>query len=97
MGIGHALTEYLPLYEDGPGNGEWNLHRYQLPRASDVAVWTQTAAVLPALSDTDPPKGMAEVTAIPIIAAIVNGIAHATGKRFRALPVTADKIREALA
>jgi CO/xanthine dehydrogenase Mo-binding subunit len=97
MGIGHALTEYLPLYEDGPGNGEWNLHRYHLPRASDVAVWTQTAEVLPALSDTDPPKGMAEVTAIPVIAAIVNGIAHATGKRFRALPVTADKIREALA
>ena len=33
MGIGHALHEYLPLYEDGPGNGTWNFNRYTLPRA----------------------------------------------------------------
>ena len=43
MGIGHALHEYLPLYEDGPGNGSWNFNRYRIPRASDVAVWKQPA------------------------------------------------------
>ena len=96
MGIGHALHEYLPLYEDGPGNGTWNFNRYHLPRASDVAVWTQTAEVLPALSDTDPPKGMGEVVMIPIVPALVNAIAHATGHRFRDLPVTPEKIREVL-
>ena len=42
MGIGHALYESLPLYENGPGNGTWNFDRYYLPRASDVAVWRQT-------------------------------------------------------
>lgn len=31
MGIGHALMEELPLYEDGPGNGTWNFNRYTLP------------------------------------------------------------------
>ena len=41
-GIGHALYEELPLYEDGPGDGTWNFNRYHLPRGSDVAVWTQT-------------------------------------------------------
>jgi CO/xanthine dehydrogenase Mo-binding subunit len=97
MGIGHALHEHLPLYEDGPGNGTWNFNRYRLPRGSDVAVWTQTAEVLPPLSDTDPPKGMAEVAMIPIVAAIVNGVTHAIGHRFRTLPVTPDKILEALA
>ena len=97
MGIGHALHEYLPLYEDGPGNGTWNFNRYHLPRGSDVAVWTQTAEVLPPLSETDPPKGMAEVAMIPIVAAIVNAIAHAIGHRFRELPVTAEKIQEVLA
>ena len=97
MGIGHALLESLPLYEDGPGNGTWNFNRYHLPRAKDVALWTQTADVLPPLSDTDPPKGMAEVVMIPIVAAIVNGIAHATGQRFYSLPVTPEKIQEALA
>jgi CO/xanthine dehydrogenase Mo-binding subunit len=97
MGIGHALHEYLPLYEDGPGNGTWNFNRYQLPRASDVAVWTQSGEVLPPLSETDPPKGIAEVVMIPVVGAVVNGIAHAIGHRFTDLPVTPQKIQEVLA
>jgi CO/xanthine dehydrogenase Mo-binding subunit len=96
-GIGLALHEWLPLYEDGPGNGTWNFNRYHLPRGSDVAVWDQTAEVLPPLSESEPPKGMAEVAGIPIMAAIVNGIAHAIGHRFRTLPVTPDQILEVLA
>jgi CO/xanthine dehydrogenase Mo-binding subunit len=96
-GIGLALHEELPLYEDGPGNGTWNFNRYHLPRGSDVAVWTQTADILPPLSDSEPPKGMAEVVMIPIIAAVVNGIAHAIGHRFRTLPVTPGQIQKALA
>ena len=95
-GIGLALHEELPLYEDGPGDGTWNFNRYHLPRGSDVAVWTQTAEILPPLSDGEPPKGMAEVVMIPIIAAIVNGIADAIGHRFRTLPVTPDQIQKAL-
>ena len=97
MGIGHALLEELPLYEDGPGNGTWNWNRYRLPHAADVAVWKQTAEVLPPLSDSDAPKGMAEVVMIPIVPAIANAIAHAIGKRFYATPITAGQILEALA
>lgn len=97
MGIGHALHEYLPLYEDGPGDGTWNFNRYQLPRASDVAVWKQTADILPALTESDPPKGIAEVVMIPVVGAIVNGIAHAIGHRFTDLPVTPQHIQEVLA
>ncbi|MBB1201433.1 xanthine dehydrogenase family protein molybdopterin-binding subunit [Enterobacteriaceae bacterium 89] len=96
MGIGHALHEYLPLYEEGPGNGTWNFNRYHVPRASDVAVWKQTEDILPALSETDPPKGMAEVVMIPVVAALVNAIYQATGHRFRDLPVRAENIREVL-
>jgi CO/xanthine dehydrogenase Mo-binding subunit len=97
MGIGHALYEHLPLYEDGPGNGTWNFHRYRLPRAADVAVWKQTYEVLPPLTDSDPPKGIGEVTMIAVVPAIVNAVAHATGHRFTDLPVTPAKIKEALA
>jgi CO/xanthine dehydrogenase Mo-binding subunit len=97
MGIGHALHEYLPLYEDGPGNGTWNFNRYQLPRAKDVAVWNQTGEVLPPLTESDPPKGIAEVVMIPVVGALVNGIAHAIGHRFTELPVTPQKIQEVLA
>ncbi len=96
MGIGHALYEDLPRHESGPGNGQWNLNRYHVPRASEVAVWKAEGVVLPPLSRTDPPKGMAEVVMIPVVAACVNAIAHATGKRFHATPVTPDKIKEAL-
>ena len=41
--------------------------------------------------------GMAEVVMIAIIPAIVNGIAHAIGHRFRTLPVTPERILEVLA
>jgi CO/xanthine dehydrogenase Mo-binding subunit len=95
-GIGLALHEELPLYEDGPGDGTWNLNRYHLPRGSDVAGWAQTAEVLTPLSNSEPPKGMAEVVAIPIMAGIVNGIAHAIGHRFRSLPVTPGRILKVL-
>ena len=97
MGIGHALMEELPLYEDGPGNGTWNFNRYTVPRARDVAVWTQTASYLPPLSETSPPKGMAELGMIPVVAAISNALAHATGQRFYQYPITPQKIKEALA
>jgi CO/xanthine dehydrogenase Mo-binding subunit len=96
-GIGLALHEELPLYEDGPGDGTWNFDRYRLPRGNDVAVWTQSAEILPPLSEDEPPKGMAEVVVIPIIPAILNGIAHAIGHRFRTLPVTPEQISKALA
>jgi CO/xanthine dehydrogenase Mo-binding subunit len=95
-GIGLALHEEMPLYEDGPGNGTWNFNRYYLPRGSDVAVWQQTAEVLPPLSESEPPKGMAEVVMIPIMAGIVNGIFHAIGHRFRILPVTPERILKVL-
>jgi CO/xanthine dehydrogenase Mo-binding subunit len=96
MGIGHALHEYLPLYEDGPGDGTWNWNRYQLPRASDVATWTQTAEVLPPLSASDPPKGIAELTMIAVVPAIANAVHHAIGQRFYAFPITPEKIKAAL-
>ena len=41
-------------------------------------------------------KGMAEAVVMPIMAAIVNGIAHAIGHRFRTLPVTPEQILRVL-
>ena len=90
MGVGYALHEHLPLYEDGPGNGTWNLDRYRVPRASDLPVWNLEIDVLPPLGPTDVPKGIAELVMIPVAPAILNAIADAIGKRFDALPVTAD-------
>lgn len=96
MGIGHALYEEMPLYEDGPGNGTWNFNRYRLPRARDVAVWTQQGEVVPPLSSTDPPKGIAEVVMIPVVSAICNAVYDAIGVRFHETPLTPERIQEAL-
>ena len=96
MGVGYALYEYLPLYEGGPGDGTWNLDRYRVPRASDLPVWRLEIDVLPPLGPTDVPKGIAELVSIPVAPAILNAIADAIGKRFDALPVTAEKIKASL-
>ena len=96
MGIGHALMEEMPLYEGGPGEGDWNFNRYRLPMARHVAVWKQTSEILPPLSPSDPSKGIAEVVMIPVVGAIGNAVAHAIGKRVRDLPITAARIKEAL-
>jgi CO/xanthine dehydrogenase Mo-binding subunit len=93
MGIGHALHEELPLYEDGPGNGTWGLGRCHLPGGGDVAPWAMTAEYLPPLSPADPPRGIGEVVTIPVIAAVGNAIFHAVGRRIHDLPFTPGKIR----
>ena len=40
--------------------------------------------------------GVGEGSQGPAAAAIANAIAHATGKRLRALPFTADRVKQAL-
>ena len=97
MGVGYALLEHLPLYEDGPGTGTWNLGRYIIARNSDVPAGTLETEILPPVVPGDTPKGMAEVVMIPIVPAILNAIFDATGKRFDALPVTSAMIKGAFA
>ncbi len=96
MGVGYALLEKLPLYEDGPGNGKWNLGRYVVARATDLPLNGIEIEVLPPLEPTEPPKGIAEIVMIPIVPAIVNAIYDATGHRFQSLPVTQAMIKGVL-
>jgi CO/xanthine dehydrogenase Mo-binding subunit len=96
MGIGYALLESLPLYEDGPGNGKWNLGQYVIARGSDLPPDGPQIEVLPALAPDNPPKGIAEVVMIPIVPAIINAIYDATGHRFQSLPVTPAMIKGVL-
>ena len=95
MGIGQTLFEDSPNHEGGPGEGGWNLHRYQLPKARDVAInHVKFNIITP--PEQDPPKGMAEVVLNAVPPAIVNAVAHATGKRFRQLPLRHSTILESL-
>jgi len=97
MAVGYTLLENLPLYEDGPGNGRWNLGQYVLARASDVPAGTLDTEILPPLRPDDHPKGMAEVVMIPVVPAILAAINDAIGKRFDTLPVTPSMLKGATA
>ncbi|MCX5495541.1 molybdopterin-dependent oxidoreductase [Kaistia dalseonensis] len=97
MGVGYALLETLPPFEDGPGNGQWNLGQYLVARGSDLPLHDLEIEVLPPLAANEPPKGMAEVVMIPIVPALLNAIFDATGHRFQSLPVTGAMLKGALA
>ncbi len=97
MGVGYALLETLPPFEDGPGNGQWNLGRYVVARASDLPLHDLEIEILPPLASNEPPKGVAEVVMIPVVPALLNAIFDATGHRFRSLPVTQDMLKGVLA
>ncbi|HEY1131515.1 MAG TPA: molybdopterin cofactor-binding domain-containing protein [Roseateles sp.] len=94
MGIGYALLENLPLEAGGAGDGRWNLDRYHVALSADVPLGRLNVTTLPA--DGPTAKGIAEAVLCPIAPAIGNAVAHATGKRLRALPITAADIEKAL-
>jgi CO/xanthine dehydrogenase Mo-binding subunit len=95
MGVGYALLESLPPFDDGPGNGQWNLGQYVIARGSDLPLRALEIERLPALPN-EAPKGMAEVVMIPVVPALLNAIFDATGHRFQSLPVTQTMIKGAL-
>jgi CO/xanthine dehydrogenase Mo-binding subunit len=96
MSVGYTLLETLPPYEDGPGNGKWNLGQYVVARGSDLPLQGLEVEVLPPVDPDERPKGMAEVVMVPVVAALLNAIYDATGHRFRSLPVTQAMIKGVL-
>jgi CO/xanthine dehydrogenase Mo-binding subunit len=96
MGVGYALLEDLPLGRGGAGEGDWNLDRYHVALAGDLPLRGVELELLPPLAPGAAGKGIAEAVLCPIAPAIANAVADATGRRFRSLPITPAKVREAL-
>src|SRR5262249_43348480 len=96
MSVGYALLETLPHYEDGPGNGTWNLGQYIVARGSDLPLHDLEIEVLPPVDENERPKGIAEVVMVPVAPALVQTIYEATGRRVRSLPVTQATIKGVL-
>ncbi|WP_259782083.1 xanthine dehydrogenase family protein molybdopterin-binding subunit [Aestuariispira ectoiniformans] len=95
--VGYTLLEDMPPGLAGPANGQWNLNRYHVPLARDVALQNQELITLPPLHGEWAAKGIAEAVMCSVPPAIANALAMATGTRFRDLPITQTKIQEALA
>jgi CO/xanthine dehydrogenase Mo-binding subunit/CO/xanthine dehydrogenase FAD-binding subunit len=94
QGIGMALSEELVFDHGRPVNT--SLINYRVPRifeATDI----ETGYI-----ETNDPRGplgaksSGEVSINPTVAAIANAVAHATGIRFRTLPITPHRMLAAL-
>jgi CO/xanthine dehydrogenase Mo-binding subunit len=94
QGIGQALSEQL-IFEDGAVTNA-NLGDYKLPTMADIP---QLETVLLETKHGPAPyegKAIGELTNVPIPAAIANAIDDAIGVRITELPITAEKVYQAL-
>ena len=82
-------------YEDGPGNGKWNLGQYLVARGSDLPLHDLEIEILPPV-DAERAEGHGGSRMIPVVPALLNAIFDATGRRFRSLPVTQSMLKGAL-
>ncbi|WP_448205940.1 xanthine dehydrogenase family protein molybdopterin-binding subunit [Azospirillum sp. sgz302134] len=98
LGVGMALSEQSE-WDDRFGKVmNANLAEYLVPVNADVPNLDVTF-----VDEHDPHvnplgvKGLAEIAAVGVTPAIANAVHHATGHRFRSLPLTPDKVLAALA
>jgi xanthine dehydrogenase YagR molybdenum-binding subunit len=97
MGLGMALLEESILDEQFGDYVNHDLAQYHVPACADVldidAAWLEEED-----SHLNPmgSKGIGEIGIVGTAAAIANAVHHATGKRFRQLPIRLDRVLEAL-
>jgi xanthine dehydrogenase molybdenum-binding subunit len=96
MGIGQALSEGMQLDEAGRQLNP-RLLDYKLVTAADAPpidiAWVQTPAVNGGPSGS---KGIGEPPCVPTPGAVANAIAIATGRRVYRLPMTPERVWEAM-
>jgi CO/xanthine dehydrogenase Mo-binding subunit/aerobic-type carbon monoxide dehydrogenase small subunit (CoxS/CutS family) len=96
QGIGFALTENFHIDANGVMVNP-NLRNYRIPTYADVP---RTEVLLVDSNDSVGPmrsKGMAECCINPVAPALANALENATGVRYRALPLTPERIYSRLA
>ena len=97
QGIGFALTEEY-AYGDGKILNP-NFRDYRVPTAQDIPFVENIKTCLIETNDPEGPfgaKGVGELSLNPAAAAIANAIYDATGVRIKDLPMTPEKVYEAL-
>ncbi len=95
MGIGHSLYESI-IYENGQIVNP-NLVDYRVPRFNDLPA--EYDSILVENADGPGPfgaKGMGEGGIIPVAPAIGNALAWSTGVRVKELPLTPERVWQAL-
>jgi len=90
QGLGYALMEQI-TYADGYLQ-ETNFESYLIPTAVDVPEITAQFVEAPFSKGPYGAKNIAEPAMVPTAPAILNAIAHATGRRVRDLPVNLERV-----
>jgi isoquinoline 1-oxidoreductase beta subunit len=89
-GLSAALLEELTV-KDGAVQ-QSNFNDYHVLRMSDLPeIHTKIVA------SNNPPTGMGEIGVVAVAPAIANAVFQLTGKRLRALPMSQDRVKKALA
>jgi CO/xanthine dehydrogenase Mo-binding subunit len=91
MGLGYALTE--EVHFKGGQVLDLSFSRYELPRFS----WVPEIETVLIEADDSPSKGGGEPAIINMGAVIANAIHDVTGARMFFMPMTPDRVKEALA
>ena len=95
QGIGYALSEQI-VYDKKGRQAQDSFHKYYLP------TMLETPYIDVILVETNEPsgpfgaKGVGECGLVPTAAAIANAVYHATGIRFHEIPITEEKMLEAI-
>jgi CO/xanthine dehydrogenase Mo-binding subunit len=95
MGFGYGVTEELVTDEDGRVMTA-NLGEYKIPNIKDIPALK--TAIVQSQTGSGPYASMSigETAIIPTAAAIANAVADAVGVRITSLPITAEKVFQAL-
>jgi CO/xanthine dehydrogenase Mo-binding subunit len=91
MGLGYALTE--EIHFKGGRVLDLSFGTYELPRFS----WVPEIETVLIKADDSPSKGGGEPPIICVGGVIANAIYDATGARLFQLPMTPERIKEAMA
>jgi CO/xanthine dehydrogenase Mo-binding subunit len=95
QGIGWALNEEYIYNKDGKLDNAGFLD-YRMPVASDLPFIETVVVEVPNPAHPFGVKGVGEVNICPVMAAIANAVANATGKRVTELPMSPPRMLEAL-
>ncbi|MGD8605274.1 MAG: molybdopterin-dependent oxidoreductase, partial [Anaerolineales bacterium] len=90
MGLGHALTEDF-IVEDGRIVTD-SLARYRMPSIVQTPDIIPIVVEHPTMEGPYGAKGVGEISMIPTIPAITNGVYYASGVRLKTIPIDQDAL-----
>jgi CO/xanthine dehydrogenase Mo-binding subunit len=94
MGIGYALMEQLIIYDGKVATT--NFGEYKIPTIKDVPAFRSSVSEQPKGAGPYDSMPIGETANISTAAAIANAVEDACGVRIKSLPITAEKVYEAL-